>query len=56
MDECIGCGVCMEVCPNVFKLDDEEGRVVVISHDYDDKTGVLVAVAIESCPIGCINK
>jgi ferredoxin len=55
IDECIGCGVCMEICPSVFRLDDDEGKAMVISQDYDDKTKDLVKEAIESCPIGCIN-
>jgi ferredoxin len=44
----------MEICPEIFKLDDEEGKVVVISIDRDDKTRTLVNEAIESCPMGCI--
>jgi ferredoxin len=54
IDECVGCGVCMEICPAIFQLDDEEGKVAIISLDYDDKTRALVNEAIESCPIGCI--
>ncbi|MDR1482634.1 MAG: ferredoxin [Synergistaceae bacterium] len=54
IDGCVGCGVCMEICPEIFKLDDEEGKVVVISIDRDDKTRTLVNEAIESCPMGCI--
>lgn len=26
-DECIGCGSCVEVCPEVFAMKEEEGKV-----------------------------
>jgi ferredoxin len=55
VEKCVGCGVCMQVCPAVFKLDDEEGYATVISREYDDKTEGFVKEAIGSCPIGCIN-
>jgi ferredoxin len=29
-DECIGCGSCEEICPEVFKLDEEAEKAHVI--------------------------
>jgi ferredoxin len=55
-DECIGCGLCMQICPDIFKLDEEEGRAFVVSIDYDDSEEEQVREAIDACPIGCISK
>lgn len=55
-DACIGCGVCMQVCPDVFKLDEEEGKGTVLNPNYPEEDVDCVKEAIESCPIGCINE
>ena len=55
-DACIGCGVCMQVCPDVFKLDEEEGKGTVVVVNYPEEDKECVQEAIESCPIGCINE
>ena len=54
-DECIGCGVCMQVCPEVFLLDEESGRVVLLNNEQSDDNIDLVKEAADSCPIGCLN-
>ena len=34
MDECIGCGACMETCPNgVYVMNEEAGKVAVAEPD-----------------------
>ena len=35
-DECIGCGVCSQLSPETFRLDEEEGKAVVISQEVTD--------------------
>ncbi len=32
-DECIGCGSCVEVCPEVFRLNEDEARAYVKAED-----------------------
>ena len=57
-DECIGCGVCMQVCPEVFGLDEEAGKVVLLNNEKPDDNADLVKEvkeAADSCPIGCVN-
>jgi ferredoxin len=52
---CIGCGVCMQICPDVFRLDEDEGKGTIIKHDVPDDETVCVKVAVDSCPVGCIS-
>lgn len=53
-DECIGCETCVELCPAVFRFDDELTKAVVIDGADPDADGVEDAIA--SCPAACIRK
>lgn len=51
--ECIGCGSCEAVCPDVFRLNDE-GK----AEAYAEVTEALQASAEEAmniCPVNCIS-
>jgi ferredoxin len=50
-EECIGCGVCVQICPAVFELDESAGKAKVIG----DASEECVKEAAESCPVGCIS-
>lgn len=53
-DECIGCEVCVETCPDVFEFDDDEGKAAVIeAADFDAE---CVEEAVANCPAECITK
>ena len=54
-DQCIGCGVCMQICPEVFDLDEESGKAVLLNNEHSDENINLVKEAADSCPIGCVN-
>lgn len=49
---CIVCGVCVETCPQVFRLNDA-GYIEVI--DLADYPEVEVNDAIKYCPVDCIH-
>jgi len=51
-DECIGCGTCEEICPEVFKLntDTEKAEVIMPEGGPED----LIEEAIDNCPASCI--
>lgn len=53
-ENCIGCGLCASVCPEVFELDDSElARVIV-----DTVDDALISTADEaknSCPVDAIE-
>lgn len=48
---CIGCGSCMEICPEVLALD-SEGKATVIAKTGDLNTKALDAA--RSCPVSAI--
>ncbi|MDR0649224.1 MAG: ferredoxin [Synergistaceae bacterium] len=56
IEACIGCGVCSQVCPDVFTLDEEAGKARISNAAGADRKESLVLEAMEICPIGCINQ
>jgi ferredoxin len=50
-NKCIGCGLCVTICPKVFKLEDD-AKSHVISKKI---TGCNIKEAIDSCPVGAIS-
>lgn len=53
VDECMGCESCVELCPDVFAMDDDGEKAVVTNPDSSDE---CVDEAIDSCPAECISK
>jgi len=51
-DLCIGCGSCVEVCPEVFQVRDDE-KAYVIAEDKCDKCDCEEAANI--CPVEAIT-
>jgi 2-oxoacid:acceptor oxidoreductase delta subunit (pyruvate/2-ketoisovalerate family) len=49
-EECTGCGICTEVCPNEV-LDLEEGIAVVVDEEACDGCGLCA----EECPMSIIE-
>ncbi|WP_419787989.1 ferredoxin [Pseudodesulfovibrio sp.] len=52
-DECIGCESCVEICPDVFEMDDDGEKAQVIN---SSSTADCVDEAIETCPNQAISK
>ncbi|MBW2040183.1 MAG: ferredoxin [Deltaproteobacteria bacterium] len=52
-EECIGCGTCEEICPEVFKLNEETEKAEVIEPEEGPED--LIEEAIEACPVECIH-
>lgn len=50
-NDCIGCGLCESVCPQVFQLDGARATVVGDAEEYLS----LVEEAAESCPVAAIE-
>jgi ferredoxin len=51
-DECIGCGSCEDICPEVFKLDHETEKSIVIKPEGGPRD--LIEKAMGECPMSCI--
>ena len=51
--ECSGCGTCVELCPEVFRMDGTEEKAEVIGVDYKITDKIEQAVAF--CPEKCIT-
>ena len=54
-ENCIGCGLCVDMCPDVFEYNAEEGFSVVKSEEVDDSLKDAVAEAQEACPVSAIE-
>ena len=51
-DTCIGCTLCTQICPKVYKMNDEgKSEVTNQKGDKEDK----IEQSIKSCPVDCIK-
>jgi len=50
--ECVACGTCVELCPEVFALDDEADTARVIKETGGPED--LIQEAMDTCPVECI--
>lgn len=53
-DNCIGCGLCEGICPEVFHLS-ETGRAEAAEGDVDPQIEDSAVSAKESCPVYAIE-
>jgi len=51
-DECISCGLCTEICPEVFRLNDRDISEV---HNPNGAPAEKIQEAMDSCPVKCIS-
>lgn len=52
-DDCMGCESCVELCPDVFQMNEDGDKAVVIDAD---STADCVEEAIDACPAEAIEK
>ncbi|HOS98227.1 MAG TPA: ferredoxin [Deltaproteobacteria bacterium] len=52
-EDCIGCGMCQDICPEVFRLNEDRNVAEVIRPEGGPED--LIDEAIESCPVECIH-
>ena len=55
-DNCIGCGACEALCPEIFQIDDEGLSTVTNKEEVKEELVEKVTEAIESCPTSAIEE
>lgn len=53
-DLCIGCGLCEDTCPEVFRLN-EDGLAYVIEADPEPETYGDIEECVDLCPVAAIS-
>jgi ferredoxin len=53
IEDCVGCGACEEMCPEVFKRNEETDKAEVIKSEGGPED--LIEEAVETCPVECIQ-
>jgi ferredoxin len=51
-EECIGCGACVDSCPDVFAMNDDNVAEIVSDGSASEEE---IQDAIDSCPVECIH-
>ena len=52
-DECLGCESCVELCPEIFGFDENEGKAYIKQLEGCDDE--VIQEAVDNCPAGCIT-
>jgi ferredoxin len=50
---CIGCGLCADTCPEIFKMDGDTAKVIVV--EIPDTSLDLCRQAADKCPVNAIS-
>lgn len=53
-DTCIGCELCVSICPNVFSMNDD-GKSVAITSDVKADDQDDAQDAMDQCPVAAIS-
>ena len=53
-DTCIGCGLCPEVCPEIFEMEDD-GKAVASKNEVPENLLTSAKEAEEQCPVTAIS-
>lgn len=55
-EKCIGCGTCEAICPNVFKVEEADGKMVAIvqTADYEAEKEKIDEAA-SACAVTAIS-
>jgi ferredoxin len=51
-ESCVGCGSCVEVCPEVFELEDD---LAIVKKGADLSLDAKIIEAAEACPVEAIH-
>ncbi len=51
-ENCIGCGTCVDICPQVFDLEDD---LAVVKEGADLSLDASIIEAAQACPVEAIH-
>lgn len=54
-DHCIGCGLCVNTCPEVFTIT-EGGQAAAIEEAVSEEIKEQATEAMEACPVAAIEE
>jgi ferredoxin len=54
-EKCIGCGACASTCPQVFEMNDSDGKAEVKKGADLKKNAKGIKEAIKNCPVDAIS-
>jgi ferredoxin len=54
-DSCIACGLCVDVCPEVFKMSESDDLAEVIVDEVPEVDQSSCREAAEGCPVDAIE-
>ena len=55
-DACIACGTCEAICPEVFKVEDKDGKMISVVQETDyEANREKIDEAISACPVQAIS-
>lgn len=56
-DSCIGCGTCESICPEVFKVEEKDDRIIAVVLEADYATFKdKIDESIGACPVQAISQ
>lgn len=53
-DTCIGCGLCPDLCPDVYEMRDDDKAHVIVD-EVSSGSEECVQDAVEQCPVDAIT-
>jgi ferredoxin len=53
IEDCVGCGSCVEICPEVFSLNESIDKALVMNPVGCSRE--KIEEALEICPVHCIH-
>jgi ferredoxin len=52
-EACIGCSSCVELCPEIFQMNEDKEKAEVILPEGGSEE--CIEEAIDTCPVSCIQ-
>ena len=54
--KCVGCEACVEICPDIFRMNEDTGRAEIIQESMaENNMQECIQRAINICPADCIH-